>query len=84
MSSEPTNYNIHLFYQYPETVVKNSSDSTSNTIPNLKLNESNICLQIWSCIFNNNQEPTDLKSCDGNKNNRGKAKENWDDAISVA
>ena len=49
-----------------------------------KLRESNIRQQMWSHIFNEKQDPKDLKNYYGNDNHWSKAKENWDAIISAA
>ena len=51
-SSAHTNYKIHLVDPGPTTTANPNSDSTSNTIPHLKLSDFKICQQIWSPIFN--------------------------------
>ena len=60
-SSAPTDYKIHLVDTDPTTTVKPNSDSTSNPVPHLKLIDSNIPQQIWTRIFNDKQDPKDLK-----------------------
>ena len=51
-------------------------------LPNIS--DSKILQHIWSCVFNNKHDPTDLKRYDGNENNWHKVNENWEDAISMA
>ena len=83
-SSTPTDYKIHLLYPDSATTVKPYSGSTSNLIPNIKLKNSKIYQQILSQLFNDKQEPKDIKRCDGNDKNWRKAKENWAATISAA
>ena len=61
MSSAPTEYKVHLIDPDLVTIVKPNSKSTPNPIPNLKLSNSKNHQQICSHIFNDKQEPRDLK-----------------------
>ena len=82
--SATTNSKIHLVNPDYTTYVKSNSDSTSDPISLLKLRDSKIYQQIWSCIFNDKQYPKDLKRYNENKNDWHNAKENWDATISAA
>ena len=84
-SLAPTNPKVQLVKLDPTTYVKSNSDYISKTTitPHIKLSNSNIFQHIWSLIFNNKQDPKDLKRCNGNENHWCKAKENWAAAISA-
>ena len=83
-SSAPTNSKIHLINPYSTTSIKSNSDSTFDSIPPLKLSNSNTHQQNCSHIFNDKQDPKDLKRYYGNEKHWHKAKETWASAISAA
>ena len=75
----PTQSKVHL----ADSDSPNSDSSTNHNTPT-NISDSNIHQHIYSCIFNDKQDPKEIKRYDGNKNNWCKAKENWAVAISAA
>ena len=85
-SSTSTKPNVQLVEPYPTTSVKSNSNSISETTitPPIKTSDSKILQNIWIHIFNEKQDPKELKRYDGNKNLWLKDKEHWAATISAA
>ena len=77
--STPTKSKVHLVDSDYPTFDPSTKPNTPTDI-----SDSNIRQHIWSFIFNEKQDPKNLKRCDGNKNNWCKAKEKWVAATSAA